>query len=102
MCDGWIVMTGSAVPGICEQEHRVWPQFEDLPFDQGGRGRHKCAGCAYDRGHVAGYDRREALDLDLDALPYSQAGTVRHRSVHAAFALGYLDGVGRWYRERGQ
>jgi hypothetical protein len=81
----------------CEQEHRYWTVFESLPLDQGGAGRHRCAGCAYDRGLAAGRQRQESLDLDLDSLPESQAGSVRHRSPHAAYARGYYDGVHRSY-----
>ncbi len=77
----------------CPKDHRYESKFASLPHDQGGAGRHKCAGCAYDRGFKAGLRRDESADLDLDSLPESQAGTVRHRSPHAAWALGYLDGV---------
>lgn len=78
---------------ICKEEHRYMESLENLPEDQGGTGRHRCAGCAYDRGRTAGEARQDRLDLDIDSLPECQAGTVRHRSVHAAFALGYYDGV---------
>lgn len=77
----------------CNKEHRYDAQFNDLPTDQGGAGRHHCAGCAYEKGYDDGLHRREHLDLDLDALPDSQAGVVRHKSPHAAYALGYLNGV---------
>lgn len=77
----------------CKNEHRHDPYFEELPHDQGGHGRHRCAGCAYDLGYESGYRRDEDFSMDLEALPESQAGTVRHRSPHAAFAQGYLDGV---------
>lgn len=78
---------------ICKNSHRQWPFFEELVVDQGGFGRHKCAGCAYEQGYQAGLVRAEQLSLDIDGLPDSQVGTVRHKSPHAAFALGYLDGV---------
>lgn len=81
----------------CKDPHRHNPLFSTLPDDQGGSGRHRCAGCAYDRGLQAGLVRAEQLDLDLDSLPVSQAGTVRHKSPHAAFALGYLEGVRQSY-----
>lgn len=82
---------------ICKKEHRYDSLFESLPEDQGGAGRHRCAGCAYERGILDGLERREILDLDLDSLPESQAGEVRHKSPHAAYALGYLEGVRRSY-----
>lgn len=79
---------------ICRKPHRYdVPEFEQLPADQGGDGRHKCAGCAFDLGVQHGRARMDRLVIDLDSLPESQAGTVRHRSPHAAYALGYLKGV---------
>lgn len=82
---------------ICDKDHRSAETFESLPHDQGGHGRHRCAGCAYDKGYAAGVSREEVIAMNLDALPESQAGTVRHRSPHAAFARGYLDGVEESY-----
>lgn len=81
----------------CKQKHRYDSRFENLPDDQGGTGRHRCAGCAYEKGLDAGRALDEKLDLDLDSLPESQAGTVRHKSPHAAYALGYLKGVEEYY-----
>ena len=82
----------------CEKQHRYDPQYNNLPVDQGGAGRHRCAGCAYERGYEDGLNRKEKLDLDLDSLPESQAGTVRHKSPHAAYAAGYLAGVEDSYK----
>jgi len=82
----------------CKKDHRYDEMFESLPIDQGGAGRHKCAGCAYERGVEAGRKRSESPKLDFDSLPESQAGTVRHRSPHAAWARGYFDGVVESYR----
>ena len=31
----------------CTKQHRYDPQYNNLPIDQGGAGRHRCAGCAY-------------------------------------------------------
>jgi hypothetical protein len=73
--------------------HRQNPDFNTLPEDQGGSGRHKCCGCAYERGYALGLNRADTLNIDLDTLPDSQAGTGRHRSPHAAFARGYYNGV---------
>lgn len=81
----------------CQLPHRYDASFENLPDDQGGNGRHKCAGCAYDRGYQAGKNLQSNVTLDLDTLPDSQAGTVRHKSPHASFAKGYLDGVNAFY-----
>ena len=82
----------------CDKDHRYQKRFESLPDDQGGAGRHRCAGCAYERGFGDGGERREKLDIDLASLPESQAGTVRHKSPHAAYAMGYYDGVAASYR----
>jgi hypothetical protein len=84
---------------LCKNEHRYSSDFESLPDDQGGAGRHKCAGCAYDRGFADGLARKEQLDLGLEFLPESQAGTVVHKSPHAAYAAGYLDGVRKSYED---
>lgn len=85
---------------ICNAPHRHLPTFDSLPYDQSGAGRHRCAGCAYDKGFQDGLDRREQVNLDLDSLPESQAGTVRHKSPHAAWAMGYQDGVTASYRDQ--
>lgn len=77
----------------CKLTHRYDPQFEALPDDQGGQGRHKCAACAFQKGYQSGFALQEVMALDLHDLPESQAGTVRHKSPHAAYALGYLRGV---------
>ena len=81
----------------CQEDHRYWKTFESLPLDQGGAGRHRCAGCAYEKGLEDGLARKEQLDLSLDSLLESQAGSVRHRSPHAGYAAGYLHGVYRSY-----
>lgn len=79
---------------ICQKRHRYdVPEFEQLPADQGGDGRHRCAGCAFDLGVEHGRKREPSIAVDFDSLPDSQAGSVRHRSPHAAYALGYLKGV---------
>lgn len=82
----------------CTDQHRYWDFFEHLPDDQGGIGRHKCCGCAYEKGYQAGLIRSEILNIDLDSLHESQAGTVRHKSPHSAYAQGYLDGITASYR----
>nr|WP_255610246.1 hypothetical protein [Pantoea sp. DY-17] len=86
---------------ICKQSHRYNNVFVNLPIDQGGEGRHKCCGCAYEQGYRAGLIRSDQLWVDLAALPDSQAGTVRHKSSQAAFAEGYRDGIRESYRQAG-
>jgi len=76
----------------CDKDHRYEEIFTTLPDDQGGTGRHKCAGCAYEEGYRQGLKRtRQALSYE--ELPNSQAGTVRHKSPEAAYELGYSHGV---------
>lgn len=82
----------------CSKIHRNDNRFIDLPIDQGGSGRHKCSGCAYELGFEDGKKRKENIFIDLDNLPFSQAGTVRHKSPHAAYAMGYYDGVTESYK----
>lgn len=71
----------------------------NLPVDQGGRGRHKCAACAYEIGRELGRNLTEHFDIGviLDSLEESQAQNQRHKSPHAAFAQGYFDGVNEAY-----
>jgi len=82
----------------CIKDHRYDIMYRQLPDDQGGAGRHKCCGCAYERGYAMGLLRSENLNLDLDTLDESQAGTVRHKSPHAAYSLGYYHGVEQSYK----
>lgn len=73
--------------------------MENLPHDQGGRGRHKCAACAYEKGYELGLALEENINLEqiFDSLEESQARAQRHKSPHAAFAQGYLNGVNDFY-----
>lgn len=66
-------------PVACVDFIEVIPEFETLPNDQDGAGRHKCCGCAYERDYALGLEREEMLNIDIDSLPVSQAGAVRHR-----------------------
>ena len=47
---------------ICYKTHRYEARFENLPEDQGGSGRHRCAGCAYEKGYEDGLSRKEQLN----------------------------------------
>ncbi len=40
---------------LCNQKDRYNASFQELPNDQGGKGRHKCAACAHERGLALGY-----------------------------------------------
>jgi len=80
----------------CKKDHSTLEEkLLELPEDQGGLGRHKCAACAYDAGYSAGYNLDFSLQVDkvLKNLEESQAGAQRHKSAHVAFALGYYEGV---------
>lgn len=46
-----------------------------------GQGRHHCAGCAYEKGYIDGYNREESMSIKLEKPPLSQAGNVRHKSL---------------------
>lgn len=85
----------------CQKDHsNVQSIMSNLPTDQGGRGRHKCAACAYEKGYELGFKMAENFSISsiLDSLEESQAGSQRHKSPHAAFALGYLNGVKDAYK----
>ena len=85
----------------CKKDHSdIQTIMANLPYDQGGRGRHKCAACAYERGYELGKQMVEDFSIAkiLDKLEDSQAQQQRHKSPHAAFALGYLKGVEDAYK----
>lgn len=85
----------------CAKNHSsIQDIMAELPFDQGGRGRHKCAACAYEKGYELGLQMAEDFSIAdvLDQLDESQARQQRHKSPHAAFALGYLRGVEDAYK----
>lgn len=85
----------------CSKNHSAIQNImAQLPVDQGGVGRHKCAACAYEREFRDGLNRKEQINLSqiLDELEESQAQQQRHKSPHAAYALGYLNGVTESYK----
>lgn len=86
----------------CQKGHsNIQSIMATLPVDQGGRGRHKCAACAYERGYELGLQMAEDFCIadELEQLEESQAQQQRHKSPHAAFALGYLKGVEDYYKQ---
>lgn len=90
---------------VCKKDHsRVQSIMAELPTDQGGIGRHKCAACAYEEGFNAGQNLTEEINLNklLDSLEESQAKGQRHKSPHAAYARGYLDGVNKYYSDHSE
>lgn len=85
----------------CNRDHSsIQDIMKNLPINQGGRGRHKCAACAYEKGYELGKKLAEHFDVGeiLDELEDSQAKSQRHKSPHAAFAHGYFDGVKDAYK----
>ncbi|AQS39967.1 hypothetical protein Sps_04886 [Shewanella psychrophila] len=40
--------------------------IEALPLDQGGAGRHRCCGCAYELGYNLDLQREELLSIETD------------------------------------
>lgn len=85
----------------CKKDHsNIQDIMAKLPVDQGGRGRHKCAACAYEKGYALGLQMAEDFCIAdvLDQLEDSQAQQQRHKSPHAAFAQGYFDGVNEAYK----
>ncbi|MDY0201953.1 MAG: hypothetical protein RBR40_13305 [Tenuifilaceae bacterium] len=87
----------------CSKDHsEIQTIMAGLPVDQGGKGRHKCAACAYELGYRDGYNLSEHINLTalFNSLEESQAKEQRHKSPHAAYAQGYYDGVKDFYLNR--
>lgn len=87
----------------CKKDHSAIQNImSSLPVDQGGRGRHKCAACAYEQCYKDGLILKEQINLDsiLNNLEESQARGQRHKSPHAAYVKGYLDGVVEYYKNK--
>ena len=77
---------------ICENVHRYLEELKNLPDSQKPEeGRHKCCGCAYEKGLEDG-KKGNPKNINLDALDDSQAGTGRHKSALDAYKLGYEKG----------
>lgn len=86
----------------CNKNHSdIQNKMSQLPYDQGGRGRHKCAACAYERGYQDGLNHVEVINLSqiLDNLEESQAAAQRHKSPHEGYILGYYDGLAESYNQ---
>lgn len=79
----------------CEKNHNATDIIvKDLPINQGGDGRHKCASCAYEKGFENGKNHISQFDilLFINNLPESQKGLRRHRDVFEAYELGFYHG----------
>ena len=87
---------------ICKENHEsIQAIMAELPTDQGGWGRHKCAACAYERGYRDGMEHVEVIHLAdiMNSLPESQAGKQRHKSPLVAYMRGYSDGITDSYKQ---
>jgi hypothetical protein len=81
---------------VCDKKHsEISEKLAELPKGQGGNGRHKCAGCAYEKGYKDAKEKIEKIDLGeiLNSLDDSQAGEGRHKNAEAAYIKGYYDGL---------
>lgn len=86
----------------CKKDHSsVQELMKELPIDQGGWGRHKCAACAYEQGYKDGQSHKERIDFQelLKNLDESQAQGQRHKSPQAAYVKGYYDGIIKSYHK---
>lgn len=52
----------------CNVQHELPAEFARLPESQAGKGRHKCAGCAYDLGRQHASEAEERLRERVRAL----------------------------------
>ena len=80
----------------CDKDHsHIRDLIVHLPIGQGGMGRHKCAGCAYEKGLEDGKNRKMIINISaiLSNLPESQASPQRHKDPHYAYIKGYFDGM---------
>lgn len=75
----------------CKENHQeINHILQQLPITQGGIGRHKCAGCAFEEGYKDGLaGNHRDISLIIASLPYSQAGVQRHRCPLTAYSIGY-------------
>ena len=81
---------------LCNKDHSsIQKIMQELPDDQGGFGRHKCAACAYEQGYQDGRKRIMTIDIAqvVGSLSESQAQNQRHKSPHVAYMRGYYDGI---------
>lgn len=80
----------------CKKDHSDLADImRTIPEGQLGPGRHKCAGCAYEKGVEDGMARKMILNISLilKNLPTSQAQPQRHKDAHIAYIKGYHDGL---------
>jgi len=79
----------------CKKTHKKADLIvKDLPINQGGVGRHKCASCAYEKGLENGKKHIKDFNVDtfISNLEESQKCLRRHRDPFEAYELGYFHG----------
>lgn len=81
----------------CKLKHKESDLIvKDLPINQGGVGRHKCASCAYEKGLENGKKhldlKKDEIESFIQKLPLSQKGLRRHRDPVEAYELGFYHG----------
>lgn len=76
---------------ICKEVHSdIQELLAMLPHSQGGPGRHKCAGCAFEKGYEDGIKGvKRDVDAVLVSLPEGQARNQRHKSCESAYEKGF-------------
>lgn len=75
----------------CDKDHSDLNDiFKILTYEQGGDGRHKCCGCAYELGFKNGFNNTLS---SIDQIPYSQSGLGRHKSITEAYHMGMKQGM---------
>ena len=79
----------------CKKKHKKTDSIvKNLPENQGGIGRHKCASCAYEEGYSNGQKHIDGFDKEnyIKGLPKSQKKLRRHRDPVEAYELGFFHG----------
>lgn len=80
----------------CKKDHsKIDSIIKDLKINQGGFGRHKCAGCAYEKGVENGNNLILNFNLEsyILSLDENQKGVHRHKDPVEAYTLGFLHGL---------
>lgn len=75
---------------ICNKKHRFNKILKSFPDGQDNqhKGRHVCAGCAYEKGVRDGLDNNPRM-TSFSSLNISQAGEGRHKDPLAIYKAGY-------------
>jgi hypothetical protein len=80
----------------CKKNHTETDQImAQLPVNQGGKARHKCASCSYEKGLENGKNRIVNFDIEgfIASLDTSQEGQRRHKDPLEAYTMGFFHGL---------